>query len=42
MQFRKSMELEKIEGIQRTQFEEFTCAWDTYMQEYEGAAYMSL
>lgn len=24
------------------QFDQFTSAWDTYMQEYEAAAYLSL
>lgn len=32
----------KIEGVQRTQFIEFTQAWDMYMQDYESAAYESL
>tara|TARA_B110000285_G_C14997837_1_gene549774 strand:+ start:223 stop:378 length:156 start_codon:yes stop_codon:yes gene_type:complete len=36
------LELEKIENIQRSQFAEFTAAWDTYMLEYEAAAYQSL
>ena len=42
MQNRQTLELFKIEGIQRQQFIEFTQAWDIYMQEYESAAYESL
>jgi hypothetical protein len=35
-------ELLYVESIQRTQFSEFTEAWDVYMSEYEANAFHSI
>ena len=42
MEEKQQEELVYIEGIQRTQFEEFTQAWDDYMAQYEQAAFESI
>lgn len=42
MNIRQREELIHLERIQRTQFEEFTSAWDQYMMDYEIAAYESI
>lgn len=35
-------ELKKLDKAQKKQFEEFSLAWDNYMADYEGTAYLSL
>jgi len=42
MEAKQREELLQIEAIQRSQFEEFTNAWDEYMQSYEVTAIESI
>lgn len=35
-------EFKNIELTQQMQYDEFTKAWDDYMQDYEATAYLSL
>jgi len=42
MKYAQSKELSSIEESQRSQFNDFTKAWDTYMKEYEETALGSL
>lgn len=42
MEVKQRDELLQIEAIQRSQFEEFTNAWDEYMQSYEITAIESI
>ena len=42
MEEKQRDELMQIENIQRSQFEEFTHAWDDYMTQYEQAAFESI
>ena len=42
MEEKQREELVQIESIQRSQFEEFTSAWDEYMTQYEQAAFESI
>jgi len=42
MQRVQHQELESIELSQQQQFLEFSAAWDSYMQDYEAAAFRSL
>ena len=42
MEEKQREELIQIENIQRSQFEEFTNAWDDYMTQYEQAAFESI
>lgn len=38
----QEQELVTVEGAQRSQFLEFSGAWDNYMSDYEATAYLSL
>lgn len=38
----QEQELSTVENAQRTQFLEFSAAWDNYMSDYEATAYLSL
>ena len=38
----QELELQSIENAQKSQFLEFSQAWDNYMSEYEATAYLSL
>ena len=42
MEIKQRDELLQIEAIQRNQFQEFTDAWDDYMQSYEQTAIESI
>lgn len=38
----QEQELSTVENAQRSQFLEFSAAWDNYMSDYEATAYLSL
>lgn len=38
----QEQELATVENAQRSQFLEFSAAWDNYMSDYEATAYLSL
>lgn len=38
----QEQELSTVETAQRSQFLEFSSAWDNYMSDYEATAYLSL
>lgn len=38
----QDQEFRQVEIAQKSQFEEFSKAWDSYMTDYEATAYMSL
>ena len=38
----QEQELQTVENAQRSQFLEFSGAWDNYMSDYEATAYLSL
>ena len=38
----QEQELVTVERAQRSQFLEFSAAWDNYMSDYEATAYLSL
>ena len=42
MRLAQEQELMTVENAQRTQFKEFSKAWDNYMADYEATAYLSL
>ena len=42
IKFLQEEELLSIENAQKSQFLDFTAAWDNYMTDYEATAYMSL
>jgi hypothetical protein len=42
MEDKQRDELIQIESIQRSQFQEFTQAWDDYMAQYEATAINSI
>ncbi len=42
MRVAQEQELLTVENAQRVQYQEFSSAWDKYMQEYEQAAFQSL
>jgi hypothetical protein len=42
MEERQRQELLQLEQMQKTQFNDFTAAWDQYMIDYELAAYQSI
>ena len=42
MRLAQDQELQNVENTQKSQFAEFSAAWDNYMAEYEATAYRSL
>ena len=42
MRSAQEQELVTVENAQRSQFLEFSQAWDNYMSDYEATAYLSL
>ncbi len=42
MRSAQEQELSTVENAQRSQFLEFSAAWDNYMSDYEATAYLSL
>lgn len=42
MRIAQEQELATVEGAQKVQFQEFNDAWDSYMADYEAAAFESV